>query len=297
MRCRRSRIHCYLETNRCSCSTSPARSLVDPSTRCRTRSAFSTATARSSSVGASTTRPTPSCARAGSRCIRRRTGRRPARSPPPWRSATQDWLFPTYRDSVARHRPRRRPGRRVGAAARATGTAATTRPHTGRAAGDPARHPAAARRRLRPRGDDPRRGHRRARDVRRRRHQRGRLPRGAELRRRLPPARSSSSCRTTSTRSPCRWRARPPRRRSRTRPSATACPGSGSTATTSPPCSSVLGAAVDAARVGRRADAGRGAHLPRCRRTPTPTTPPATATTTRCGPGSSATRSLACAPT
>ena len=73
--------------------------------------------------------------------------------------------------------------------------------------------------------------------VRRRRHQRGRLPRGAELRRRLPGPgrllRAEQRVRDLA----CRWPGRPPRRRWRTRASGTACPASRSTATTWPPCS------------------------------------------------------------
>ena len=89
--------------------------------------------------------------------------------------------------------------------------------------------------------------------------------------------RSSSSCRTTASRSPCRSPSRPPRPRWPTRPSATACPAE----------------LVDGNDVGRRArgarrrpsagprgrrpDPGRGGHVPHRGRTPTPTTPPATA--------------------
>ena len=82
-----------------------------------------------------------------------------------------------------------------------------------------------------------RRGHRRDGDVRRRRHQRGRLPRGAQLRRGVPRARRvlRAEQRVRDLRA-----ARAPdasRRRWRTRASATACRASGSTATTSPRCS------------------------------------------------------------
>ena len=52
----------------------------------------------------------------------------------------------------------------------------------------------------------------------------------------------------------------------------------------------MLAAAVQRARDGRRADAGRGRHLPRSRRTPTPTTPPGTAPTTRSSRGCAAIR-------
>ena len=165
--------------------------------------------------------------------------------------ADGDWLFPTLPRHRRRRRPRRRPGRGAGAAQGRLALRLRPVRAPGRAAGDPARHPAAARRRRRARrpaqgratpwcmamcGDGA--------------HQRGRLPRGAELRRRLPAPRSSSSCRTTSTPSPCRWPGRPSRRRWPTRASGTACRASGSTATTWPRCCAVLGDAVAQARAG-----------------------------------------------
>ena len=81
-------------------------------------------------------------------------------------------------------------------------------------------------------------------------HQRGRLPRGAQLRRGLPGAgrllRAEQRVRDLAS----RWPASPPRRRWRTRASATACPASASTATTSAALLAVLGAAVERARAG-----------------------------------------------
>ena len=92
--------------------------------------------------------------------------------------------------------------------------------------------------------------------------------------------RSSSSCRTTSTRSRCRSRSRAPLRRWRTRGSATACVPSRSTATTCPRCSpcSQRPSSTHAAATGRRSS--RRTHTA-WRRTRTPTTPPATASRTR----------------
>ena len=155
---------------------------------------------------------------------------------------------------LPRHRrrdgPRRRPRRGADAPPRRLALRLRPRQAQGRHPVHPAGHPAAARRRRRPRRQAARRGHRGPGHVRRRRHQRGRLPRGAELRRRLPPARWSSSCRTTSTPSPSRWPSRPSRRRSRTRASATACPASASTATTSSRCSPCSAAPSSCAREG-----------------------------------------------
>ena len=94
-------------------------------------------------------------------------------------------------------------------------------------------HPAAPRRRRRPRRQAARRGHRGPGHVRRRRHQRGRLPRGPELRRRLPPAGRLLRAEQPVRHLACRWPTSPSRRRSPTRPSATAWPANGWTATTS----------------------------------------------------------------
>ena len=166
-----------------------------------------------------------------------RPGGLPGRAPR-WRCADGDWLFPTYRDSVAAGRPRRRPGRGADPAARRLALRLRPARAPGRAAVHAAGHPAAARRRAsrtRPscaRARTPSRW-----PCRRRRHQRGRLPRGAELRRRLQGAgrllRAEQRVRDLA----CRSRSRPRRRRWPTRASATACPASRSTATTRPPCS------------------------------------------------------------
>ena len=67
-----------------------------------------------------------------------------------WREG--DWLFPTYRDTVADGHPRRRPGRGVDAAARRLALRVRPDGAPRRAAGHPAGHPAAARRRGRARG-------------------------------------------------------------------------------------------------------------------------------------------------
>lgn len=80
--------------------------------------------------------------------------------------------------------------------------------------------------------------------------------------------------------------------RSPTRPSATECPGSGSTATTSPPWSpcSTRPCLAPAPAEGRASS--RRTHIG-CRRTPTPTTTPATGSAARCRPGSPVTRCCA----
>ena len=100
-----------------------------------------------------------------------------------------DWMFPTYRDSMALVARGLDPVEVADPAARRL--ALRLRPD-----GDPHRssvhaagHPAAARRRPRLRRDGARAGHRRAGLHRRRRHQRGRLPRGPQLRRRVQRAR------------------------------------------------------------------------------------------------------------
>ena len=161
-----------------------------------------------------------------------------------------DWLFPTYRDTVAVVARGVDP---VEALTPAQGRLALRlRPvrAQGRTAGHAAGHPAAARRRGRPRRHAARRGHRRHGHVRRRRHQRGRLPRGAQLRRRLPGAGRLLRAEQRVRHLACRWPGRPRRRRWRTRASATACPASGSTATTWPRCWPCSARAVDRARAG-----------------------------------------------
>ena len=231
-------------------------------TPCPRRRRCSARSPRWSPAAGSTTRPTRWCGRAGSPSTRPRTARRPARSRPRRCSREGDWLFPTYRDTVAAVAPRRRPGRGADAAQGrlALGLRPLRAPR--RAAGHAAGHPAAARGRRRARGPAQGRGHRGDGDVRRRRDQRGRLPRGAELRRGLQRAgrllRAEQRVRDLA----CRWPASPSRRRWRTRASGTASRASGSTATTRPRCWPSSGTAVDAGPRRRGPAARRGAHLP-----------------------------------
>ena len=99
--------------------------------------------------------------------------------------------------------------------------------------------------------------------LRRRRQQRGRLPRGAEHGRRSGSCRWSSSARTTST--ACRSRSRRSigrRRHRRARRAPTACRASPSTATTCRPSATPSRRAVDSCPRRRRADARRGTDLP-----------------------------------
>ena len=109
-------------------------------------------------------------------------------------------------------RPGHRPGRGAHAAARRLALRVRPDRDPHRAAVHPAGHPVRARRRPGLRRVVPGARHRGAGVHRRRRHQRGRLPRGAST---SPPCsrrRWSSSCRTTSTRSASRCPGRPPRR-------------------------------------------------------------------------------------
>ena len=99
--------------------------------------------------------------------------------------------------------------------------------------------------------------------LRRRHHQHRRVPRGAQLRRRVSSCRSSSSARTTSTwstpRSPT---SRPSRTRPPTAPRPTASSRSSSTATTPTRCTSPRVAGPRPGALGRGPVAGRGADLP-----------------------------------
>ena len=124
-------------------------------------------------------------------------------------------------------------------------------------------HPGPARRRPRPRRQAAQGEDTVALALRRRRRdQRGRLPRGAELRRRLPRAggllRAEQPVRDLRAAGPADRGAR----RWPTRASATACRASRSTATTSAAVLAVLAAAVERARAGDGPVPGRGAHLP-----------------------------------
>ncbi len=203
-----------------------------------------------------------------------------------------DWLFPTYRDSMALITRDIDPVEALtllqgswhcGYDPRATRTApqctplATQSPHAVGAG---------------VRGQAPRRGHRRHGVRRRRRHQRGRLPRGAELRRRVqgagrlpdpeqpvrdlraavhPDRGAGAGLQGGRVRHPQRaGRRQRPGRRAR-RPAAT-------------PSSAPAPAKVRSSS--RRTPTGS-------RRTPTPTTRAATATSPRSSPGCGATRSPA----
>ena len=203
----------------------------------------------------------------------------------------QDWLFPTYRDSMADRHPGRARAEVLSllrgewhcgydpydhrVAPQCTPLATNTLHAVGLA------HAA----RLKGTGEVA------LAHGRRRRDQRGRHPRGAELRGASGGRPWCSSCRTTATRSASRWPSRPRRPRWPTRASATASRPCWSTATTPPPCYAVVGDAVERRRGRRRPHADRGAHLPdrgahqRRRRHPLPRT------TTRSRPGSPATRS------
>ncbi|GAA3079431.1 hypothetical protein GCM10020000_76410 [Streptomyces olivoverticillatus] len=146
-----------------------------------------------------------------------------------------DWVFPTYRESVALLTRGLDPVEilTLFRGDRHCGYDPPGHPH--RTAVHPAGHPVPARRRAGRRGPDVRRPHRGPGLHRRRRHQRGRLPRGGQLRSRPPGPPWCSSSRTTSTPSACRWPSRPPPAPWPTRPSATAYPACASTATTSSP--------------------------------------------------------------
>ena len=134
------------------------------------------------------TRTPPWSGRAGWPSTRPATARRPARSPPRCASSEGDWLFPTYRDSVAVMARGVDPVQTMTLLPRRLARRLRPRQAQGRHPVHAADHPAAPRRRRGPRRQAARRGHRRPGHVRRRRHQRGRLPRGAELRRGVPPA-------------------------------------------------------------------------------------------------------------
>ena len=251
-----------------------------------------TATAASCWRAGSTTRPARWSGRAGSRCTPRRTARRRARSPRRWCCAPRTGSSRPTGTRVAVVDTRRRPGRGADAAARRLALrlrpARAPRRAAVHAAGDPVPHAVGLAHAARLRGEDTVALALLGDGA----HQRGRLPRGAELRGRLAGAgglpgaeqrvRDLGAARQAD-------RARP---RSPTRPSATACRAVWSTATTSPRCYATCSARRSTrARARRRPDARSRPSPTAWRRTPTPTTRPATATEDEVTPGSPATRS------
>ncbi len=161
----------------------------------------------------------------------------------------QDWLFPTYRDSMAIV-TRGVPAPEVLSLLRGEW-------HCGY---DPYEHRVAPQctplatntlHAVGPRARRAAQGHRRggAGDGRRRRDQRGRHPRGAQRRRACGGRPWCSSCRTTATRSACRWPSRRRRRRLADRGvGLRRAARSSSTATTPPPCTRRCARRVERAR-------------------------------------------------
>ena len=239
---------------------------------------------------ASTSRRPTCSARARWRCGCRATARRRRRSARPVRREPQDHIFPSYREHVVAHDPRRRPHRHRrllrGTTPRRLGPERPTNGnfhllHARARLADPARDRLrdghATRRRRRHRR--PRRRHGRDRLLRRRRDQPGRRQRGVRLRRELPDARRCSSCRTTSGPS------RSPSRASRARRSTCAPRGFGIPSVQIDGNDVLASYAVDGQAPRRRPrrprpQLHRGADLPHRRPHHDPTTPRSTATTT-----------------
>ena len=179
-------------------------------------------------------------------------------------------------------RPRRRPGRGADPAAR--GLALRLRPV--RAPGRPAVHAAGHQRAAR-RRDGPRRPAARARTPSPWSCSATARPaRATSTRRSTSPRsgarRSCSSCRTTGTRSASRSPSRPPPRRWPTRGSATGCPGMLVDGNDPAAVYAARPQAVERARRGGGPTLDRGASPTGWKRTPTPTTPPATGPRPRC---------------
>ena len=211
--------------------------------------------------------------------------------------ADDDWLFPTYRDTVGMRGPRRRPGR--GADAAQGRLALRLRPLRAqrRTAGHAAGHPAAST----PSASRTRRGSSGERHVVMAMCGDGATSEG-DFHEALnfaavfqaPGGLLRAEQRVRHQRA--RWPGRRWRRRWRTRASATAYRASGSTATTWPRCSPSSAPRSSAPAPARDRSWSRRTRTG-CRPTPTPTTPPATARTTRSPRGSSATRSPGSRPT